>query len=78
MGARALHRPEYRRFCRELRAWRIAAGQTQRDLAERLKKPASYVHKTEVGERRIDPIEFIAWCRACGLSPSKMVDHIET
>lgn len=54
-------------MCRLLHDWRTAAELTQRGLAARLKKPPSYVHKVEVGDRRIDPIEFIAWCRACGV-----------
>ena len=36
-----------------------------------------FVWKVETGERRIDPIEFIAWCRACGLQPSKVIDELE-
>jgi hypothetical protein len=32
----------------------------ERQLAKRLRKPHSYVHKVEVGDQRIDPIEFIA------------------
>lgn len=77
MGARVLHRPEYRNFCKLLRSWRVGAGMTQRDLARRLTKPASYVHKTEVGERRIDPIEFIDWCRACERSASATLKAVE-
>jgi hypothetical protein len=50
---------------------------TQRALARRLAKPASYVHKTEVGERRIDPIEFIDWCRACDRNASATLKAVE-
>lgn len=31
--------------------------------------PHSYVHKCEVGERRVDPLELIRWCWACGQAP---------
>jgi len=65
MGARAQHTLGYRRLCALLRQWRQDAALTQRALALRLRKPHSYIHKVEVGDRRIDPIEFIAWCRAC-------------
>lgn len=54
-----------------LRAWRLEAGLTQRDLAKHLKKPPSYVHKCEVAERKIDPLELLDWWKACGLDPSK-------
>lgn len=77
MGARAQHTPGYRRLCRHLRKWRTDRGMTQRDLAAKLKKPPSYVHKVEVGDRRIDPMEFIAWCRSCGLIPSQCLSAVE-
>jgi hypothetical protein len=51
---------------------------SQRDLAERLRKPPSYVHKCEVADRRIDPIELIAWAKACGLSGVDAIRTIET
>lgn len=53
-----------------LRSWRQDAELTQRELAKRLKKPASYVAKSELGERRIDPVEMVHWCRACSVKPS--------
>jgi predicted transcriptional regulator len=77
MGARVLHTPAYRRLCELLRGWRLKAELTQRDLAARLKKPPSYVHKTEVGERRIDPVELVRWCRACELKPTTAISQIE-
>ena len=49
-----------------LREQREHAEFTQRELAKRLKKPYSYVHKVEHAQRRIDPIELVAWCNACG------------
>lgn len=58
-------------MCRLLRQWRQHGGLTQRALAVRLAKPHSYVHKVEIGDRRIDPLEFAAWCRACNHSPTK-------
>ena len=69
MGARAQHRPEYRCFTKLLRQWRTEAGMSQAQLAQKLSKPPSYVHKCEVGDRRIDPLEFVRWCRACRIGP---------
>lgn len=77
MGARAQHNPAYRHLCHLLREWRVRKGLTQRALAELLNKPHSYVHKVETGERRIDPVEFIAWCRACALDPGKALRQVE-
>ena len=77
MGARPQHTPAYRRMCGLLRDWRAKAELTQRELATRLKRPPSFVHKVEVGERRIDPIEFIAWCRACGLDAAEGIHQVQ-
>jgi transcriptional regulator with XRE-family HTH domain len=56
-----------------LRDWREQAGLTQRQLAEKLGKPHSFVHKSEIGERRIDPLEFVDICKALNLDPAKML-----
>jgi ribosome-binding protein aMBF1 (putative translation factor) len=77
MGARVPHSFAYRRLRHFLLEWRENAGMTQRDLGKKLKKPHTYVHKCEVGDRRIDPLELIAWCRACGISPSRAIMRIE-
>ena len=50
-----------------LRQLRLDRGLTQRELAALLKRPHSFVHKSEIGERRIDPLEFIEICRALKL-----------
>jgi hypothetical protein len=47
------------------------AGMTQRELAARLKRPQTWVHKSEVGERRVDIAEFLEWCVGCGADPSR-------
>jgi predicted transcriptional regulator len=77
MGARVQHTARYRELCGLLRAWRIGAGLSQRELAERLKKPPSFVHKCEVGGHRIDPIEFVDWCIACGVARAKAIKDVE-
>jgi hypothetical protein len=33
--------------------------------------------KTEIGDRRMDPLEFIAWCRACQIDPSASIATVE-
>ena len=76
MGSSVLHRPQYRRLCQHLRGPRVAAGLTQRDLAARLKRPHTFVHKCESGERRIDPLEFIIWCIACDRDPSESLKEL--
>jgi len=77
MGTRPQHSPPYRRLCKVLFQLREEAGLTIRALAARLEKPYSFVYKVEHGERRIDPIEFIAWCRACGSDPADTLRTVE-
>jgi transcriptional regulator with XRE-family HTH domain len=67
MGAKPQHNLAYRRLCKRLREWRTDAGLTQRALAERLRRPHSYVYKVESQNRRIDPIELAQWARGCGV-----------
>jgi transcriptional regulator with XRE-family HTH domain len=50
---------QYERFRQLLIQARKDAGLTQRDLAQRLQRPQSYVSKYENGERRLDLIEFL-------------------
>lgn len=76
MGAKAQHDPRYRQFCKRLREWRIAAGFTQRALAERLKKPHSFVAKSEWGDRRLDPLELGRWVNACNVPASEVLEVI--
>lgn len=55
---------------------RINADVTQQQLADRLKKPQSFVAKYEGGERRLDLIELLAIARALDFDPIKMVREI--
>ncbi len=52
---------------------RDKAGLTQRELAERLDRPQSFVSKYERGERRLDVVEFLEVVQAVGLDPSKVI-----
>lgn len=59
-----------------LRQMRLAASMTQRDLAKTLRSTHVWVHKSEVGERRVDMAEFIDWCLACGVEPEEAVRQL--
>jgi len=56
---------------------RERAGLTQRGLGEKLRRPYSFVYKCEAGERRIDPLELILWCRACNRDPAEVIKDLE-
>lgn len=55
---------------------RQRAGLTQRDLAERLKRPHSFIGRIEAGERRVDVIEFIEITRVLGADPHVIFDRL--
>jgi transcriptional regulator with XRE-family HTH domain len=56
---------------------RKAAGLTQRELADRLNKPQSFVAKYEGGERRIDVVEFLTVCQAIGVDSAKLLKAVK-
>lgn len=71
-----LHSEGYRRFLAEIRAVRTRADLSQAALAERLSKPPSYVAKSELGERRLDVLEMLAWCQACKADPQAFLKRL--
>jgi transcriptional regulator with XRE-family HTH domain len=59
----------YRSVRLALKQARQDAKLTQSTVAQRLRKPQSFVAKYEQGERRIDVVEFIDIAKALGLEP---------
>ena len=53
-------------LCKLLVELRRAAGLTQRQLAARLNRERNLIGRLEVGERRLDVVEFYWICRATG------------
>lgn len=68
---KSTHTPLYDAFRRRLAAYRKEAGLTQRELAARLGREPSFVARLELGERRLDVVEFYWLIRACGAEPAK-------
>src|SRR5262249_54365958 len=68
-GLKTLRSRGHRVLLAVLAEVRQEPGPTLRALATRLKMPHSYPSKVETGERRIDPVECMAWAKACGLDP---------
>jgi transcriptional regulator with XRE-family HTH domain len=69
--------PVHRELIAALVAERKAAHLTQRELAERLGKPRSYVGKVEVVERNLSILEFIEWTRVLGVRPQDVLARLE-
>jgi len=71
----ALHTARYRRFLERLKKARLDAGLTQAEAAAKLKKPQSFVSKSEAGERRVDVIELEDFAKVYNRSISFFFRH---
>jgi transcriptional regulator with XRE-family HTH domain len=63
-------------FCELLIAARKKAGLTQQEVAQRLKRPQSFVAKFEGGERRLDVVEFLAVAKAIEADPVRIIRNL--
>ena len=61
---KSIYSAEYDRFLVLLRKARGDAGLTQTQAAMKLRRPQSFVSKCESGERRVDVVELMDFCRA--------------
>ena len=50
---------------------------SMRALAERMDKPHSYIQKVEQGERRLDVVEYVWYCRSLKIEPQIGLDLIQ-
>jgi len=61
--SKSIYTKEYREIIEKLKQARLSAGLKQEDVANKLKKPQSYVSKIERGERRLDVTELNAFMK---------------
>ena len=59
----SIYSSDYKAFLKRLRQARLDAGMTQADVAERLKRPQSFISKCESGERRVDVVELAKFAK---------------
>ncbi len=74
---KSIHSERYVRFCELLVAARKHAGLTQTIVAERLGRPPSFVAKIELGDRRLDVLEFLEVARVIGFDPADLLRQLE-
>ncbi|REK34746.1 MAG: XRE family transcriptional regulator [Planctomycetota bacterium] len=72
---KSIHTPEYAALRAELLEMRERAGLSQRELAQRLHVPHSWVAKVELGERRLDLVEFCRVADACAAEPRHVFEQ---
>lgn len=73
---KTLYSQESVRLAGWLRQQRENSGMTIRQLAEKLGWHYSIVGKIEQGERRIDVVEYLAYCSALGANPKAGLDKV--
>ena len=56
---------------------RKTRGLTQVEIAKRLSRPQSFASKYELGEKRLDVVQFLEVTRALGLDPKKVIDQLD-
>ena len=66
----------FRRLRELLIETRKKAGLTQIELAQKLSRPQSFVSKYELGERRLDVVEFLEVAEALGVKPEKVLKQL--
>lgn len=74
---KSTHSALYRDLIARMRALREARGLSQQEVARRLGKPQSYVSKAEMGERRLDVVEYLHFMRAIESEPHSLLREIE-
>jgi transcriptional regulator with XRE-family HTH domain len=78
MGAvsRSVFTRKYKRFRELMIGARKQAGLTQAQLAHKLGKPQSFVSKYELGERRLDVVEFLEVASALAVAPEALIKKL--
>jgi len=69
----SVHDPRYKIFCDLIIGFRQQQAMTQMQLAEKLRRPQSFVSKYENGERRIDLVEFLEIAEALKIDPLEFI-----
>ena len=74
---KGIHDDRYRELIERLVVARKAAGMSQASLAAKLGKPQQFVSRYELGERRLDIIEFIDVAHAVGVDAIRQISGID-
>lgn len=68
--------PRYRKLFQSLKARRLELNLTQQVVADRLGVHFQFVSRVELGERRLDVVEFVDYAKALELDPAELVRAI--
>ncbi len=73
---KSLRSPRHRALCATLIVARKATKLSQHELAKRLKTSQTVIARIEIGERRVDVVEFIDLARVLRLDPREVVSQL--
>lgn len=73
---KTIYSPQSQRLSEWLRLQREARGLTMRQAAELINKPHSFIGEIEVGQRRLDIVEFVWYCELLGFDPVEGLNQI--
>jgi DNA-binding XRE family transcriptional regulator len=73
---KTLRSRRHRELCDALVSARKAAGMSQHELASHLRTSQTVIARIELGERRIDVVEFIDLTRALRIDPHQLLDGL--
>jgi transcriptional regulator with XRE-family HTH domain len=74
---KSIYEDAYQTLLEALVEARSRAGLTQQQLADKLGRPQSFVSKVELGDRRIDVIEFLEICWLLQCDPHALLKRVE-
>ena len=74
--AGSVHTAAYMQLLKQLVDARANAGVSQAQLAKRIAKPASFVVKYELGERRLDVVELLVVLKALGADNASFISDL--
>jgi len=75
---RTLRSAGHRALMEALKTARLDAGLTQTEVAQKLKRPQSFVAKYENGERKVEVVELAHIARAIGCSACGVLEQVES
>ena len=73
---KTIYSDDYALLRQWLRDQRIEKGLTMREAGDRLGVIHSWIGKVELGERRLDVIEYIRYCNALEVDPHEGLNQI--
>ncbi len=74
--AKSIYSADQEKFVRVLGRVRSDAGLSQEALAKKMKLSQSTISDILRGQRRLDVIEWISFCKACAITPEKFLDEL--